>query len=298
MKLLPIILLIAILSTPVHGALIADIGNSFRRMMSDSNFTYFLFYILIFIVLFAVFNAAGNFIPMFKDNAKNRKVFAVTMALLITTVMFVNWRGNLLDTLSNSLGPYGKSALLLIGLVVLFFLLIALFRKVGGGEGTSSVGGVFKWILIGLLVILGLYVLSAMVGGGSGFGIGGNIGDWIALALGLLLLGLLIYFIFQGVKTAGGGGVGSGGDSGSGGPGFFSKLGNWLGDKVFGKKEDGEKSGLLSKLNPFNLFKAKTPEEKAALEAKKTAIREEKQNNRDLKQKSAIGNLKAEMVEE
>lgn len=232
MKLLMLIIGLVLFAVPVQGGLIADVGNSFRSMLNDGNFLYFFFYLLIFVILLAIFNAAGAFLPMFKENERNRKVFAVTLSLLVTTLMFVNYRGSFMDMILDSLDPYGEGALIMIGIVALLFLLFALFKKVGGAGGgsTGTVGSVFKWITIGILVLLALFILSSMFGGGGGFSLGGNVGDWIALIIGLVLIGLVIYFLFKGLTGSGGGG---GGGSESKGPGLWSRLK----DKLFGDKD-------------------------------------------------------------
>jgi len=244
----------AILSTSVYAAFLDEVGNQFRSMLNDGGFLYFFFYVLIMLILYAVFNAAGKAIPMFSDekDQKMRKVFAITVSLLVTTVMFINYRGSLVDMVLTTMGPSGKPILLFIGIVFLAIILYFLFSKTSGAGGTgTAAGGVFKWIIYGLIAIVAIWLLISMFSGGGGSA-GGNPGDWIALIIGLALFGIMIFLIIKGLAGGASGGyvgssVGGGGDAPASNS-LWGRFKQWVGDQLFGRPGEPGKpsSGEIS----------------------------------------------------
>ncbi len=162
-----------ILANFVSAGLIGDIGNSFRGMISDGNFSFFLLFVLFFVILYAILNGAAKMIPVFKGSDKNRKVFSISLSLLVSVIVFGKYGGNVME----ALGPYGRGVLILLAILFALALLYLMMKKVGGGNG--SAGSALKWILFLVFLVLALWVISSMFGG-SGRALSGNIGNLIA----------------------------------------------------------------------------------------------------------------------
>ncbi len=215
-----------VMNLSVYAGLIGDVGNSFKNMFANANFLYFLFFMLSFVIFYTVFAGASKFIPAFKDNSRLAKAFGISMSLLITTLLFTKYKGNVMS----ALGPFGWKALLFI-LIIVFVLW--LLMKLGGGQGGKGGGGIWnvlKWILIIIIII---FVISLFRKGSGGSGVrlfsgGGGTSDWLFWLMSIVLIGIIIYMIFRGIRSGGSGlGGGAGGKTDS--------------DKSTGKKSAKEK---------------------------------------------------------
>ena len=244
-------LVLLISAAPVEAAVFEYVGISFRNLFSNSNFLFFFFFLLVFALLYFMVNGGAKYIPMFKDNAYARKAFSIVLSLIVTTTLFLNYRGTVLGTITDTLGPVGMWILyILLGAIILWFLIRGASKVKGEGKGSA-----LWFIIIGIIVIIVLFLIASLSGGAKG-GVGlmhsGDMSDWIKFAIGLLLLLLLMYGIYRGLKAGGLGGLGTGG-------------GKAREPKV--KKEKPPKAPKEQKskwYNPATWFRKKGADEKAA----------------------------------